>query len=162
MRVPTNVLALCVVMGLSPSGALAQNPKLPFQSGEWKINMTMVLNNGKPMSTEMEVCAANPQDAWKQKRPGQICDPVQFTQTASGYHVQMHCKGGNGSVVTETHVDMMTHFAKDGQSYTEDGTSTSSTSMPGHPPMVMSIQMKGQGARIGPCTSPGASPAVKH
>ncbi|MHB8302105.1 MAG: DUF3617 domain-containing protein [Acidobacteriaceae bacterium] len=133
---------------------MAQKTKLPFQSGEWKVNLTMVLNNGKPMNTETEVCAANPQDAWNPKRPGQICDPIQLTPVANGFHMQMHCKGGSGPVVTEIHVDMMTHFAKDGQSYTEDGTSTSSTTMPGRPPMVMSIQMKGQGTRVGPCTTP--------
>ncbi|MHB8389824.1 MAG: DUF3617 domain-containing protein [Acidobacteriaceae bacterium] len=153
MRVFTNLFAVSSIAGLCACAALAQKPNVPFQPGEWNVNLTMVLNNGKPMNTEMRVCAANPEDAWNQKRPGQICDPVQFTRVPGGVHVQIHCKGGSGQVVTEMHVDMMTHFSSDGASYTENGTSTSSTTMLGHPPMVMNIQMKGQGKRIGPCAS---------
>ena len=153
MRVFTNLFAVSSIAGLCACAALAQKPNVPFQPGEWNVNLTMVLNNGKPMNTEMRVCAANPEDAWNQKRPGQICDPVQFTRVPGGVHVQVHCKGGSGQVVTEMHVDMMTHFSSDGASYTENGTSTSSTTMLGHPPMVMNIQMKGQGKRIGPCAS---------
>jgi len=55
MRVLTNVLALCAVVGLSSFGAPAQKTKLPFQSGEWKVNLTMVLNNGKPMNLKTAV-----------------------------------------------------------------------------------------------------------
>ncbi|MHB1743529.1 MAG: DUF3617 domain-containing protein [Acidobacteriaceae bacterium] len=153
MRVFTNLFAVSFLAGLCACTALAQKPNVPFQPGEWKVNLTMVLNNGKPMNTEMQVCAAKPGDAWNQKRPGQNCDPVQFTPVPGGVHVQVHCKGGSGQVVTEMHVDMLTHFSSDGTSYTESGTSTSSTTMPGRPPMVMSIQMKGQGTRIGPCSS---------
>ena len=153
MRVFTNLFAVSSIAGLCACAALAQKPNVPFQPGEWNVNLTIVLNNGKPMNTEMRVCAANPEDAWNQKRPGQICDPVQFTRVPGGVHVQVHCKGGSGQVVTEMHVDMMTHFSSDGASYTENGTSTSSTTMLGHPPMVMNIQMKGQGKRIGPCAS---------
>ncbi len=158
MRAFMNVFAVSSMAGLCACAALAQKPNVPFKPGEWKINVTMVLNNGKPMNTEMQVCAKDPQDAWQQKRPGQTCDPIQFTPVADGVHVQMHCKAATGQVVTEMHIDMMTHFSSDGESYTESGTSTSSTTIPGRPPMIMNIQMKGQGNRTGPCTTAPAKP----
>ncbi len=148
------VFMVSIIVGLCGCAALAQNPNVPFKPGEWKVNLTMVLNNGKPMNTETQVCAAKPEEAWNQKRPGQLCDPVKLTPVSGGFHMQMHCKGGSGQIVTEMHIDMMTHFSSNGESYTETGTSTSSTTIPGRPPMVMSIQMKGQGTRIGACTTP--------
>jgi hypothetical protein len=154
MRVLSTLLTstlLALGAALGPGDALAQKPVIPFQPGEWKINLTMVLNNGKPVNSQMQVCAKKPEDAWNQKRPGQSCDPVQVTQVPGGARIRIHCKMASGPVVSESKVDMLTHFASDGQSYTENGTSESSTTMPGHPPMVMKIQLQGTGTRLGPC-----------
>lgn len=147
------LLAVSVMSGVCACAAMAQRPDIPFKPGEWKVNVTVVVNNGKSMTNQRQVCMGNPEETLQQKRPGQSCDPVKFTQASGGgVQIQMHCKSGSGQVMMEMNTDMMTHFSSNGESYTESGTSTSSTTMPGRPPMVMKIQIQGSGTRVGSCT----------
>ncbi len=149
------VFMVSIIVGFCGCAALAQNPDVPFKPGEWKVNLTMVLNNGKTMNSQTQLCLANPEDAWQQKRADQVCGPVQLTPAGSGaIRVQIHCKGGASQIVTEMHIDMLAHFSSNGESYTESGTSTSSTTILGRPPLVMNIATKEQGTRIGACTTP--------
>ena len=158
MRISAAIFVVSVMSGACACAAMAQKPDFPFKPGQWKINITLVLDNGKPLNSQMQVCATKPEDAWKQASRGQTCDPIKFTHVSGGgVEIQTHCKGGNGQMVTEMSVDTMAHFASNGESYTETGTSTATTTMPGRPPMVRKIQMEGSGAWLGSCT-PQANP----
>lgn len=141
------------MVGMCGAAALAQPSTTEFKPGEWKVNMTMTINNGKTINSVTQICAKGPGDAWKQNRPNQTCDPIQITPVAGGVRVQMHCKSGSGPVVSETHGDFLTKFSNNGNTYSSSGTMTSATTMQGHPPMMMNMKMQAEGTRLGPCTS---------
>jgi hypothetical protein len=153
MRTVPYLFAISIVGLLYGAAATAQPARSDFKPGEWKIDSVVTMSNGKSMTSTSQVCANNANDVWKQHQPNLTCSPLQVTPESGGFRVQLDCKGGAGPVTWTMHSDELTILSAPGTSYKTTGTTTSSTVLPGRPPMVITAKIQARGTRIGPCSS---------
>ena len=153
MRTVPYLFAISAVVLLCGPTGNSQPASPHFKPGEWKIDSVVTMSNGKSVTSTSQVCANNANDVWKQHQPNLTCSPLQVTPESGGFRVQLDCKGGAGPVIWTMHSDELTILSAPGTSYTTTGTTTSSTVLPGRPPMVITAKIQALGARIGPCSS---------
>jgi hypothetical protein len=141
----------CAVLFAAVACASAQVTH--FKPGEWKIQTTAITGNSGSNSYTTEICASNPKDTWKSRTSNVTCDPAQTAEKPDGLHIAVHCQGGNQMF----HMDIQVHYlyliSPDGERFTGNGTSDTSITVNGRPPIVEKTLLKVQGSRIGSCTS---------
>lgn len=147
---PIALLLLALPLAALPA-ARAQSAPPKFQTGQWQITSTVTPSMGKPVHQTVTVCAKDHSDLWNQHHTGQQCSTPQVTSIANGYNVKIQCGGGAGPVQWKMTSSVDETFSASGDSFQATGTTTSETTLPGHPPMQISATMQSTGKRLGTC-----------
>ena len=152
MRRRGNLFTLSFLAAMLIPSALGQSGTVPFKPGAWQITSTVTVD-GRTVTSQQRICANNAADFWKQQRADIQCDPPVVTSVPGGVHVQLACQGSNGPVAWKMKSQVTEIFSKDGNSFTASGSTTTTTSYPGHSPMTATGTMESTGAYQGTCAA---------
>lgn len=144
-----SLLATFFLMFLPCAGA--QAPATRFQPGEWQIHSIVTPSPGKPIQRQVSVCATSASQTWQAGTANQKCSQPTLTAIANGYNIQIHCAGGAGPVQWKSLSSIEETFSNGGTDLQASGTTTTTVSYAGHPPMTSSATLHATGHRSGIC-----------
>ncbi len=143
---------LVLALSLSPSAFTQTNPAAPtFQAGEWQVSSTVTPAVGQPVHRQVSVCANSADQAWQNSTPNATCSKPSLTAIPGGYTITLACSGGGGPVQWSSNSTIHETFSKDGSGFQANGSTTTTVSYAGQPPMTTSGTIQSTGSRVGDC-----------
>lgn len=138
------LLLMCGTLG-------AQTPEAKFKPGQWEINTTVTLPNGKSIPSHVSICARNLEQMVNRPEPGERCERATITPVQNGLRVQRSCHGGEGNLTFDSVSDILVVIAPDGGSFTSDGTMKTTTTDQKGSASTTTAATRSRGRNTGSC-----------
>ncbi len=143
---------LAATLLLAAPLAFAQKPEFKFEPGQWQIDSTVTASPGQTAIWHASVCAKTPDDTVNRSTTDQQCDAPTIRYLPDGIRVLRACRGGSGPFSWRSQSDVTEVFSANGDSFSEKGNVSTSTTFPGSGPITFSATVQANGHNTGSCT----------
>lgn len=144
-----NVLFPALLLICLPLGA--QTSEAKFKPGQWEINTTVTVLNGKSILSHVSICAKDLEQMVNRPEPGERCEQATVTPMQSGIRVQRSCHGGEGNLSFDSVSDIVVVIAPDGANFTSDGTMKTTTTSRTGSTSTTTAATRSRGRNTGSC-----------
>ena len=147
--IPGCLLAAFLILTLTTAHALS--PGVPFQPGQWQISSTVTPSTGKTVKRQQLVCAKNAGQTWQTHTANQQCGSPTITPSTHGYNIQLSCTGNAGPIHWKSASIIHEVLSNKGSAFQATGSTDTTVSYPGRPPLKASASIHATGQRVGAC-----------